>query len=1346
MTRKFTFLMTAMALILAIMGPRNVAWGQTTTEVSITSFTTTSGNIDRNISYAAYKGNGTTEPAISGETLRIYKPASGQSTGGYVEITAAPGFNLASVTITNSNDKGGTIKTQVDEGSLSDAISLAKSGTHTVSGISASSVKFFNCGGDRLSIAGFTVVYNTTSSTDPSITVTPTSIDLGTVNIGEEASASFTVSQANLTNDITLSAENGNLNTENIVAGASTPTEVSYTITPNAAGEFSDVITISCTDLVNDIEINVSGNAIDPSQVVTYEKVTSDNDLVAGASYILVCPTKDKAAGAMGTNTYFSSEDATLSDNNTVTSQNAIELVLGGTTGAWTFTTSEGLIGTSAAKSLNHTGNGTTTWTISIANDGTATITSTNSSYGSIKYNASSPRFLNYASGQTAVALYKKVNSSSVATPTFNPTAGIYDEPQNVTIECETTGATIYYTLDGSTPDNESTPYSGAINISETTTIKAIAYVGNEASNVATAVYTIIPTYASLAELVAAGTPTATGETVRVTITDEVITDFYTSGNYTNGIFLQVGDQEIEIYCRNVPENWIVGGTVSGTLTCPWKLYGETWELCPENWNDLDYTAPQSQSYQITLNQSTGGTISADKETAAAGETVTLTATPADHYHFVEWTVLDGEAESVTVTNNQFTMPASDVEVEATFQAMPVKQYRYSINGVLGAMHEFVEGESVILEDCEDLNERFTFAGWTTVPTAVNTPMAPGKSMQLLDNMTTFYAVYNKGDIESTPPTPPTPPTTYTATLSSEDIDNSELSVGTYGNVTITNQYGAWNCSAQKQDGKIQIRKADLKNNQPESYIQIPNLDGIITSVVLNGTHNGSGNAFGGTAFLRTEADQNADAIASAESDENGNITLTLNDDYSTAYIMSSAACRITSIDVNYTTATRAATPERYTRVFLNEDASNDIEIIGPSIVPTGSYLKMFSTSGEINSCSYELTNDNANMLLIEDGACLIHSSENVAATVQKNITGYTGTNDNYYLIANPTDNTTVANLVNENGYDLYTFNPAQALEWNNEKGSNTLTSGTGYLYANSTNVTLGFAGILNAATSRAFGLVYAGEGDGYDFPGFNLIGNPFACNAYVDKSFYVIDDSELVLSENNYVAPCEGFFVEATEAGQSVTISTTAPEAPASLLSLTVSQNRGNVIDRAIVSFDGRSNLHKFMMNPNHTNISLAKNSEEFAAISTAAEGEMPVNFKAEKNGTYTITVNTENIDAEYLHLIDNMTGMDTDLLSTPSYTFDAKTSDYASRFKLVFGVKNDNEEMSQANSFAYIRNGEIVISNEGRATLQVIDVLGRIVSSEEINGECRISTEGMTAGVYVLNLNGNVQKIVVR
>jgi hypothetical protein len=102
------------------------------------------------------------------------------------------------------------------------------------------------------------------------------------------------------------------------------------------------------------------------------------------------------------------------------------------------------------------------------------------------------------------------------------------------------------------------------------------------------------PTYASLEELVAAGQPTTDGTNVNVTLTDEEITSIYvTSSGYRNGVFLQVGEQEIEIYSRDVPAEWVVGGTISGTLKeCVWKLYNTTWELCPADWSELTYTAP----------------------------------------------------------------------------------------------------------------------------------------------------------------------------------------------------------------------------------------------------------------------------------------------------------------------------------------------------------------------------------------------------------------------------------------------------------------------------------------------------------------------------------------------------------------------------------------------------------------------------------------------------------------------------------------------------------------------------------------------------------------------------------
>lgn len=79
----------------------------------------------------------------------------------------------------------------------------------------------------------------------------------------------------------------------------------------------------------------------------------------------------------------------------------------------------------------------------------------------------------------------------TVATPTFYPEGGTFTEPQCVTINCTTEGATIHYTTDGSEPIISSPEYTQPLNIVQTTTVKAKAWVELQPSETASATYTI---------------------------------------------------------------------------------------------------------------------------------------------------------------------------------------------------------------------------------------------------------------------------------------------------------------------------------------------------------------------------------------------------------------------------------------------------------------------------------------------------------------------------------------------------------------------------------------------------------------------------------------------------------------------------------------------------------------------------------------------------------------------------------------------------------------------------------------------------------------------------------------
>jgi hypothetical protein len=423
-----------------------------------------------------------------------------------------------------------------------------------------------------------------------------------------------------------------------------------------------------------------------------------------------------------------------------------------------------------------------------------------------------------------------------------------------------------------------------------------------------------------------------------------------------------------------------------------------------------------------------------------------------------------------------------------------------------------------------------------------------------------------------------------------------------------------------------------------------------------------------------------------------------------------------------------------------------------------GSNDKMTVTEGSTLTVSGDVINDNPDNLILENGAQLIHNNENVKATVLKDIARYTSDDNGWNFIASPVmENITPSESngflngtlgQNNNTYDLYYYDEPNQLWKNYENQSFVIENKKGYLYANgeTNGTTLEFVGTLLPSNNDV--TISNLSHEATDLNGFNLVGNPFACNATINQDCYVIEGNQVILANGSKVfAPCEGAFVKATSSNNYAVTFSQYTGAKAfgkdNCLDLVITQGKATT-DRARVRLNNGIGMEKFSLNDKHSQISLWQDGQDFAVAYTNGVTEMPVSFRASKNGTYTLTLEAGNFDMDYLHLIDNLTGNDVDLLVTPSYTFEAKYSDYPSRFKLVFASVCEDADSDNEN-FAFINNGTIVVNQEG--TLQIVDLTGRMI----YQGDAKhgVSTNDLALGVYVLRLitvdGVKTQKIVV-
>lgn len=325
--------------------------------------------------------------------------------------------------------------------------------------------------------------------------------------------------------------------------------------------------------------------------------------------------------------------------------------------------------------------------------------------------------------------------------------------------------------------------------------------------------------------------------------------------------------------------------------------------------------------------------------------------------------------------------------------------------------------------------------------------------------------------------------------------------------------------------------------------------------------------------------------------------------------------------------------------------------------------------------------------------------------------------------------------------------------------------------------------------------------------PGYNLVGNPY--HAYytlgeltnisvLDKNVfkaYVPNSSTGADVAHPYQHPHQGFFMKVDEEdshtfvinnvvsrhqagwysdngfkvgntyqGFRGTTDDTRPAYP--LVNLYLSSAKG-CADVCVVEFNrpewgGGEKLKSLYFG---NGLLYAKHDDKsYAALfATEETRRVPLQFvsKDEEGDTYTLSWTTANADFEKLILVDNMTGVQYDMLADTSYSFSGKKGDYWSRFYITFEVTGvdeqeeaDDDASSGAVSFAFFDGSQWVVTNTaatGATTLDLIDLQGRVLHHTTLGneGQTRVSLPDVAKGMYLLrmtNQNGTqVQKIVV-
>ena len=602
--------------------------------------------------------------------------------------------------------------------------------------------------------------------------------------------------------------------------------------------------------------------------------------------------------------------------------------------------------------------------------------------------------------------------------------------------------------------------------------------------------------------------------------------------------------------------------------------------------DDIILYAQWEPLYSITISNSIqNGSVSVNVNQAIEEQTITLTVTPDSGYELDHWIVLDAQNNPVTVTENQFEMPASNVTVSAVFTYVGVFEQKY-----------------YLVTDVSQL-----VAGRTYLIVSTTAGKALGKNQNSNNRSAEDVTIIN--DIIAS-------------------IGNSvcELTLGSDG--------GYW------------------------------------TFFDANWSTTGG--------YLYAASSSANQLKNQATNDANGRWSVSFSNGVATIKAQGGNTRNTIKYNPNNGTPIFScyASGQQDVKLFIRSEQYEHQEDITLACLNT--FDKHTICSGVVLTANkvmgMNLFNDPSH-LVIDDGAQFFHNANGVKATMRKHITGYVG-DDGWYTIAFPMTNVTPdeSNLT-DGDYDLYSYQENADLEWKNYKTHPfAMSPGSGYLYAYNPDVMLRLSGILNNGNlSETVNLSY--ESSNENLRGFNLLGNPTAHDIVFTKSgnvsdgyYYLDNGSSWTYTTDNNVPAGRGILVKANASGQTVILN---PQRGGTYgdknhyLCLSVGG------EKVYVEMNEGVSMPLLDLKGQHAPLYLTQGQKSFVMLVRGGAETIGLNYEVRKNGIQILTADTQGLELEYLHLIDLVTGDDVDLLDKSCYSFEAKTTDPVSRFKLVFDAK---------------------------------------------------------------------------